>query len=213
MKQEIVNAFDGVTMPEGCEKRIRRAMTENQPKRPFTALKRLGTAVAAFAVMLAMTLCLSTEARAAAYRVVKYFFPESDITVYEEVDENGNTVGITVVDTEAPPFAEIRDEKLFFVGNGENLDITGRITEDSPYYYTYIDDYGLTHYMAVGYSGTIENYGIYEFIREVRDGQQDWEGWVTGSGRNFLNPETDTRYAWVETVWQDLNIPWSLPGE
>lgn len=213
MKQEIVNAFDNVAMSVECEERIRRAMAEKQPKRTFTALKRLGTAAAAFAVMLAMTLCLSTEARAAAYRVVKYFFPESDITVYEEVDENGNTVGITVVDTEAPPFAEIRDGKLFFVGNGENLDITDQISEEKPYYYTYIDSYGLTHYMAVGYSGTIENYGIYEFIREVREGQQDREGWVTGSGRNFLNMETETCYPWVETVWQDLNIPWSLPGE
>ena len=65
--------------------------------------------------------------------------------------------------------------------------------------------------MAVGYSGSIENYGIYEFIREVTEGQADWEGWVTGTGRNDLDPETETRYPWVDIVWQELNIPWPMP--
>ena len=212
MKQEIVNAFDNVTMSAACEQRIRRAMAEKTPGKTMPTLKRLGAAVTAFALMLTMVLCLSPEARAAADRVVKYFFPGSDITVYEETDADGNTVGITCVDTEAPSFAELRDGRLYFVGNGENLDITDQITEEKPYYYTYIDSYGLTHYMAVGYSGTIENYGIYEFIREVKEGQLDREGWVTGSGRNFLNMATETCYPWVETLWQDLNIPWVLPG-
>ena len=59
--------------------------------------------------------------------------------------------------------------------------------------------------MAVGYSGSIENFGIYEFIRE-ENGE-----WVTGTGRNFLSMETETRYPWVELVWEEFDIPWPMP--
>ena len=71
-----------------------------------------------------------------------------------------------------------------------------------------MDDYGLTHAMAVGYSGSIENYGIYEFIWEEVDGQREW---VTGSGRNYLSMETESRYPWVDIVWEDLRVPWPMP--
>ena len=67
--------------------------------------------------------------------------------------------------------------------------------------------------MVVGYSDSMENFGIYEFIREVQEGQQPWEGWSNGYGRNFLDPETEIRYPWVDIVWQQLEIPWPLPGE
>ena len=88
------------------------------------------------------------------------------------------------------------------------IDITDEITEEKPYFYTYVDDYGLTHAMAVGYSGTLENYGIYEFIWEDVDGTRDW---VTGTGRNFLSSETETRYPWVDIVWAELDVPWPMP--
>lgn len=166
--------------------------------------------LATLAAVLALVLCISPEARAAVNRIVRYAFPQSRITIYEETDAQGNVVGITAVDTEAPPFAQLREGRLMFLGNGETIDITDQITEDNPYIYSYVDDYGLTHYMAVGYSGSIENYGIYEFIREVTEGQANWEGWVTGTGRNFLSTETETRYPWVDIVWQELNIPWPM---
>lgn len=63
----------------------------------------------------------------------------------------------------------------------------------------------------VGYSGSIDNFGIYEFIRKVEKGQNDREGWKGGSGRNFLDPETESRYPWVDIVWEKLNIPWPKP--
>lgn len=210
MKQKIVDAFENVTMGSDCEQRIRKAMSENHSRRKNTVLKHLAAVAAVFALIL----CLSPEARAAVENmVVKYIFPESGITIYEETDDQGNVTGIMAVDTGAAPFAEVRGDRLYFLGNGEELDITDQISEEEPFLYSYMDDYGLTHYMAVGCSGSIENFGIYEFIRENKEGQQDWEGWVNGTGRNFLDPETDVRYPWVDIVWEQLDIPWPLPGE
>lgn len=204
MKDQIRNMFEQTTMPRDTEMRIRAAMGRRQP-----AKSRWKPAVTAAAV-LAMLLLISPQARAAVEGwVMKYVFSGSDLTIYQQTDPQGNVTGImATVDTEAPAFAQIVDGRLYFLGNGENLDITDEIAEDNPFFYTYVDNYGLTHAMAVGYSGSIENYGIYEFIWEDVDGQRDW---VTGSGRNFLSSETETRYPWVDLVWQELNVPWPMP--
>ena len=204
MKDQIRNMFEQITMPRDTEMRIRAAMDRRQP-----AKSRWKPAVTAAAV-LAMLLLISPQARAAVEGwVMKYVFSGSDLTIYQQTDPQGNVTGImATVDTEAPAFAQVVDGRLYFLGNGENLDITDEISEDNPFFYTYVDNYGLTHAMAVGYSGSIENYGIYEFIWEDVDGQRDW---VTGSGRNFLSSETEARYPWVDLVWQELNVPWPMP--
>lgn len=208
MKEQVKNMFEQVTMPEETEARIRSAMTQPIRKQP----KPLWNMAATAAAVMALILVISPQARAAVEGwVVRYIFPDSGITVYEEKDENGDVTSVMVVDTEAPAFAQVRDERLYYTGNGTETDITDRITEEAPYYDSYVDDYGLTHYRVVGYSGTIENFGIYEFIRRVEEGQQPWEGWEGGSGRNFLDPETGARYPWVDIVWENLNIPWPMP--
>ena len=198
--------FGKITMPEETEKKILTALSRRRKKPQIPFVRSLAVLAAA----LALVVLISPTARAAVENwVVKYFFPGSDLTIYEQTDESGNVTGIVgVVDTEAPPFARMVNGRLYFLGNNEKIDITEEITEEKPYFYTYVDDYGLTHAMAVGYSGSIDNYGIYEFIWEDVDGQRDW---VTGSGRNFMNSETETRYPWVELVWEELDIPWPMP--
>lgn len=207
MKQ-VKDMYEQIHMPEETQQRIRTAMARRQKPRQVTLWKR----AAAMAAMVVLVLCLSPTVRAAVEGwVVKYVFPDSGMTFYEQKDENGEITGVMGVDTESDGFAQYRDGRLYFTGNGEHLDITEEIREDAPFYYTYVDDYGLTHYMAVGYSGSLENFGIYEFIREVAEGQTSAEGWVGGSGRNFLDPDTETRYPWVDLVWEHWNIPWSKP--
>lgn len=212
MKDKVQDMYEQITMPESCVRKIRSAMSTNaKPKVRFVWLA--GKSAAAIAAVLALVLVISPEARAAVNDLmVKYFFPGSDITVYEMTDGNGDLMRITAVDTEAPGIARIVNDRLYFLGNGEKIDITDQIAEETPFYYTYRDDYGLTHYMAVGYSGELANYGIYEFIKEEKDGKAEWDGWVTGTGRNFLNPETEEAYPWVAIVWEELDIPWPLPG-
>ena len=203
MKEQVKDMFSQVSMPEELEQQIRNTIAQGERG----TRKPVGRWLISAAAVLVLVLCISPRARAAAEdMLLKYFWPGSDITLYETRDENGNVVGITgVVDTEAPAFARMVNERLYFLGNGEKIDITDQITEEAPYYYTYVDDYGLTHYMAVGYAGTMENFGIYEFIRE-ESGK-----WITGTGRNFLCNKTETRYPWVDLVWAEWDIPWPMP--
>ena len=207
MKEQINNLFEQITMPEEAQLRIRRAMAEGRGHRK-NPLVQVGKKVAAIAAVLALVLVISPTARAAVNGwVVKYFWSDSDITIYE-VNDGEVEATVAVVDTEAPAFARMVNGRLYFLGNHEKIDITDLIAEDAPYYYRYVDEYGLTHDMVVGYSGNIENYGIYEFIWEEVAGTRDW---VTGTGRNFMDIETENRYPWVDIVWEDLGIPWSKP--
>lgn len=202
MKEQVKMMYRDIHMPVETEEKIRQAILQPTVRRN-PAWKRAMAAV----IMLALILTLSPTVCAAVNGwMVKYFWPDSDLTIYEMTDENGEAVGIAAVHTDVPAFARMVNGRLFFVGNGEKLDITDQITEKIPYYYTHVDDYGLTHYMAVGFSGSIENFGIYEFIRDENSGE-----WITGSGRNYLDPKTETRYPWVELVWDHYNIPWPMP--
>lgn len=208
MKEHVKDMFAQVTMPEESEKKIRQALeAKRKPRRSF--MPNWARAAAAAAAMLALVLLISPTARAAVSEWVKtYVFPDSGITVYQKRNDEGNLVEIVAVDTETAAFAHMENRRLYFTANGENLDITDQIAEDAPFYYTFVDDYELTHYMAVGYSGTLENFGIYNFVREELTGE-----WVTGSGRNFMDPETETRYPWVDIIWDHWDIPWPMPGE
>lgn len=206
MKEQVKDMFAKVTMPEKTEKKIRAAMAQRSAGVPC---QRTGWKQAAsLAALVVLVIALSPAARAAVSGwVVKYFWPGSDITIYE-VNDGEVEATVAVVDTEAPGFARMVNGRLYFVGNGEKIDITDQITEEKPYYYTYVDEYGLTHEMVVGYSGSIDNFGIYEFIWKEEGGEKVWR---MGTGRNNLSMETGKCYPWVETVWEDLGIPWAMP--
>ena len=206
MKEQVKAMFEQVTMPQETAQKIRSAMDDAGRKKRKPVCRSLATAAA----VLALVLFISPQARAVFDNwVVKYFWPDSDITIYEEINEEGAVEAtVAVVDTEAPPFARMVNGRLYFLGNNEKIDITDEITEEQPYYYTYVDDYGLTHAMAVGFSGSIENYGIYEFIWKEADGERNW---TAGTGRNFLSAETETRYPWGDIVWEELDNPWPMP--
>ena len=47
------------------------------------------------------------------------------------------------------------------------------------------------------------------FYRED-SGQGDWLG---GEGANYLDMETGKVYPWLVNAWEELNIPWPLPGD
>lgn len=198
---EFTELYDSIHMSPELKAKIRNPVPVRKA--------RLRPAVAVAAVF--MVVCLigcSPTVRAAVGDMLVIVFPGLDLTIYEKPLQSGSGDGvgqIIAIDTNQTTFAEIRDGRLYFTGNDENLDITDQITEDSPYFYTYEQDqYEIT--LIVGYTDSIENFGTYEFIKE--DG-----AWFTGSGRNFLsNVEEGKAYPWVKVVWDTLDVPWPMPG-
>ncbi len=202
MKEQVKTMFEDITMPQDTEKEILQAMDQKQAK----SQRHLGRRIAVLAAMLVLVLALSPEVRAAVKEWVEVLVFEDGITLYRVEGEEEKT--IVAYQTEEPAWAEIRGDRLYFLGHGQEIDITDQIAEEEPYLYTYTDENGYQHFMVVGYYGELANFGIHEFIKNP-DGT-----WLTGAGRNFLSTENDgRRYPWVDIIWEQLNIPWPKPGE
>ena len=55
---------------------------------------------------------------------------------------------------------EIRDGRMYFVVNGENMDITDQVSQTKAFTYQYVDEQSVTHMWVVGMnSEELENYG------------------------------------------------------
>lgn len=203
MKDKVKAMYEDVTMPADCQARILRAAEERERKKP----RPIWRSALSAAAVLALVICLAPPVWAAVENlVVRFFEPETGLTVYEGENERGKSKVEVHYDTETPPFAEVREGRLYFTGHGEEIDITDQVQEGKPYIYTYEKEDGSTVYMIVGMEGTVENFGIYTFVRE-ENGQ-----WLTGAGHNFLNTDTMQPYPWVVNLWEQLDIPWPMPG-
>ena len=83
-----------------------------------------------------------------------------EITQY---DDGGAEVRIHTEKLTEP--VEIRDGRMYFVVNGENLDITDQVSQTKAFTYQYVDNQGITHDWVVGLnSENIENYGYAEYL-------------------------------------------------
>lgn len=203
MKDRVKNMYEEIRMPKHCEEAILRAAEEKQARRRTPALRP----VFAAAAVLALVICLAPPVWAAVENLVmKFQDSETGLTVYEGENEKGEKTVMAQSETGEVTFVEVRQGRLYFTGNGENLDITDAVQDGRPYIYTYQDQNGYTIYRIVGIAGTVENYGGYSFVK-------DGEGmWFSGEGHNYMDTETGQVYPWVEAMWQELNIPWPKPA-
>lgn len=104
------------------------------------------------------------------------------------------------------PFTDLVDGRVYFIANGEKLDITGQFSQEEPFTYIFTDRHLLTHYIAIG--GTPENPGWVEQV------YQSWAmGLAAGAGGaggfNTWNNETDARYGW-ETRAKEIFEPYGV---
>lgn len=205
MKGQIGEMFAQVKMPMETEETIRKAMAQGE--KPKTRGRnswavRLGT----LAAVLALVVTISPEVRAAARDFVKRYVLNGGRVVIE-THEDG--VSGEIYGSSMDYYVERREDgHLYFIGNGENMDITDEISMEKPFLYAYADEQGLEHWVIVG--GTPDNYGLQEFYRDT---SEDIPRWMGGIGENYLDMETQKAYPWLAVAWEELDIPWSMPGE
>ena len=129
--------------------------------------------------------CLLSIAAAAGLPARVYNFVNGDqVRVMPDMTYASVTVG---GDTEAS-FLSVEDGRLWFEADGQHIDITDKISEETPYIYERTDPVtGEKGCMVVG--GTVEDFGWIEFF--IVDGKMQ-----AGSGSNYFHFEvqdgTDT---------------------
>ena len=119
-----------------------------------------------------------------------------------EITDHGIGVEIRVNTDELTEPVEIRDGRMYFIVNGENLDITDQVSQTKAFTYQYVDNQGITHDWVVGLnSENIENYGYAEYLKT-----DVWQGGY--SARVNINADGTTEAQWLE-IWKAENdCPW-----
>lgn len=98
---------------------------------------------------------------------------------------------------------EIRDGRMYFIVNGENVDITDQVSQTKAFTYQYVDEQGVTHDWLVGLIGEeLEDYAYAEYLRSGTV----WQGGY--SARVNINADGTTEAQWLE-IWKAENgCPW-----
>lgn len=106
------------------------------------------------------------------------------------------------------PFTDYENGRVWFVANGENLDITELFSEEEPFTYIFTDSNFMEHYIAIG--GTPENIGYLEMLHT------SWEekpfSFVCGFAINTWNNQLDQRYGWetkAKEVFNEYGVYWT----
>lgn len=98
---------------------------------------------------------------------------------------------------------EIRDGRMYFIVNGENIDITDQVSQTKAFTYSYEDTQGVTHEWVVGLNGEeLEHYGYAEYLRS----DDVWQGGY--SARVNINSDGTTDARWLESWKTENNCPW-----
>ena len=89
------------------------------------------------------------------------------------LDENGD-----------PTIISLENSRLWFVADGQRIDVTSQVNENTPYVWTQWEKDGGLHYIIVG--GTPEDYGWFEGIELPGD---------SGGGSGVFHSRTDLSQA------------------
>ena len=97
---------------------------------------------------------------------------------------------------------EIRDGRMYFIVNGENMDITDQVSQTKAFTYSYEDAQGVTHIWVLGLNGEeLEHYGYAEYLKT-----DTWQGGY--SARVNSNADGTTDAQWLESWKTENNCPW-----
>lgn len=186
-------------------------------EKTFKRKRRLsGVLAAAAAVVAVLTV---TVLAAAIIRTVAGY--NGNLSVRWGFDEDGNPITQAHVNSCETDIFELRDDRVWFIANEEEIEITQYISPDQAWLYTYFDDENITHYLAVG--GAPEKPGWAEFLRDekgewivgtIHDPESGSGGTMIYSGSNGVDIPPDNisfgpkvSCAWYANLIKDLGLP------
>lgn len=223
MERKVYEYYDGETMPEDCAQRIEDRMT-HRPK-PAIQWRRFAAAGAAVLVLVLALLnpeAVRVKAKEVCDLVINALSPEAgpvgqveeDVyisfsgVISAETDEQAEYAAKEYLNNQPVHLAEVRDGRLYFIANGENIDITDQCSMDTAFVYITEDNLGYIHYLCVG--GTPENWGEEEYIWNPALGDRH-DAWKGASGYNTWNYETDeSRWNWVYDAREKCGFPFHI---
>lgn len=248
MEKQLIDAFDQVTMPEACAKKIEARLQETPAPVSRYQAKPMQESRCSFlvplAAMLALVLALGLFWKPGESQTLaeptqtedplmeqaqeqkeqlenelekleqSYRFRDSGLRITEgenHVEAEVNTGSVTT-------WLHHADGRLYFVGNGENMDITERISMEEPFTYAYTDEEGIRIHIAVGrldaepYVSIQQSVGWAVWYRDMNKAEagMPYTGWIGGTSSGHWNNAADAEYEWHASARREFDVPWSI---
>ena len=193
MKRETItaalNRLDDRFICEAAELRPGAIQETPERKTPMKT-KRILT------IALAAALILALGATAYAERV--YFGWGKNMEISVNPNESGVKTTVLVHTDDLTEPVCLEEERLFFIVNGEHIDITDQITQTQPFIYSFVDEDRVIHYWIIGKNGPeIWHFGYAEYIQPP---EGDWMAGYVARTNNNTAP-------WLENAWKEIGFP------
>lgn len=222
MEDRLRDAFSGLRMPEECAKQIEEKLCKPKEKHMFYAepvqpswFKGMAAAAALAAVVLVGNLLLGAPGEAnkepdglsageteETSKFDQYYIRDEEGRVYCRYEYVAQANAES-----APEWIMEEAGRLYFVGNSEKIDITGEISLEKPFVYTYTDPENTQWALIAGrttegpYVDIGNSVGWFSFYWET--GAENWCG---GGGTHWSN-WMDAEWPWLTQAKQELDIP------
>ena len=156
--------------------RMKIEQTETQYKPRHTARKRILTLALAAALMLS----LGIAAYSAGQTILGW---GGNMEIRAEETEGGVQTNVYVHTDDLTEPVCFENGRMYFIVNGEHIDITDQVSETRPYLYQFTDAEGVLHDWIIGKNGPeLENYGYAEYLSPS---ESDWTaGYVARTNGN-----------------------------
>ncbi len=215
MEDKIKSAFQDVHMDDACASRIEAEM-RNRSVRVKNPSFRLWRTVSVMATALALIMLIvvgnADVVEAFTANFTKPTEPRYYTSKFYHVDVKKGEGHINDVFLMC---VSVRDGRLYFVANDENIDVTEAFSDEVPFEYFFIDENGFLNYIALGgqFGGTKESlkkvgYHYYFWYPDLNsDGIYNDGG--GGAGLGHWNRETEDYYEWykiAEETWKAISF-------
>lgn len=222
MENKLQQAFSNIKMSDACEEKILESFQKRPAQTRWVRLAAVATLCLLMMVLLFTNPNMVQALEDVLESVGNYLFhhgvsPDKHYTVYVteptdtspsgEAPASGGDYFITV-----PQWLEAREDGLYFLANGEEIEIGSLITEEVPFTYTYTSG-GMNYFIIVGGNyqtggAPLEGVGWALFRQNAKKAETDPYGaWLSGYSAGVHDPVTHRNRPWYKTGKEILGIP------
>ena len=225
MEKQMKDAFDRLKMSDKCAERISSRFNRPAPRpvrfAPIAVVASLLLVIFMFTNSTAVQ-ALELVGERITEAVVSLFHPDAAVEEQHEF-EGGNliveksknpdgTKNSTVqYNTGATPsWLKATGNGLYFFAAGEHIEISGLISNETPFTYIFTDANEIRHYIAIGgtyHSDKISLETVYwaEWFQKPPYDQRSWAG---GYANGHYDNRNECYFGWYEKGKEILDIPW-----
>lgn len=203
MKQLYQKTFEQIKMPEARAAALRTTLASrcSQTEKEAIPMKHTKFFRRPMAAVAAVVLIVALSATAFAYSGGFYRFMTGG-SVQDVVDENGSVTGVqgqVDLDQVVEPVEVREDGRLYLTIDGQDTDITGLCSYETPYIYECTGLDGLRHAFIIG--GDLDAIGWAEFFWNE-------DGMPQGGAAHFGTSGGSDDAPWLEAGTDQLGLPW-----